>query len=197
MLERLTTDHGAGGPSGMDEPGKEALYGRRDRLGAFLSAQRTRAVLPFVREGTLVDLACGDNRLVTALGHAVRGVRGIGVDIRDYGSVDLVREDLADLPFADLSVDTVTILAALNYFDDPVSVLREARRILKEAGVLIVTLLDKRLSRIWHVFRDRSLPRIAFSENELRALLEKAGLRIAARHSFMLGLNRIYIIEKG
>jgi SAM-dependent methyltransferase len=165
------------------------LYSRNDIIGYILSEWRTRAVLPYVR-GKLMDLACGDNRLVRKYG------LGTGVDITKYGNVDVQCSDFSNLPFADNEFDTVTILAALNYFEDPGAVLTDVCRVLKSDGTLLVTLLNKNASRVWHTVKERSTtPRPAFSENELTAYLRDAGMKIVGKKSFMLGLNTIYFIK--
>lgn len=137
-----------------------------------------------------MDLACGDNRLVR------RNRSGVGVDIVKYPNVDVVCPDLSRLPFSDDHFDTVTIVAALNYFDDPASVLREVRRVLKPEGTLLVTFLNKTLSRLWHKLKERDVtPRPSFDEAELTACLQAAKLRIVAKKSFMLGAKTIYFIK--
>lgn len=166
------------------------LYRRSDLVGWILSEWRARAVLPQV-SGRLMDLACGDNRVVGAFGS------GVGVDIVDYQNVDVVCRDFARLPFRDAAFDTVTILAALNYFDDPVSVLREVRRLLKPDGTVLITFLNKKASRLWHQFKERnSTPRPSFDAAELAACLNAADLRVVGTRSFMLGLNIIYFVKR-
>lgn len=165
------------------------LYGRRDAIARMLSAWRARAVQPYVA-GRLMDLACGDNRLVA------RNGSGVGVDIVNYTNVDVVCPDFSRLPFRDDEFDTVTILAALNYFDRPEAVLCEVRRVLKPDGTLLVTFLNKTLSRWWHLVKERhTTPRPAFDEAELTACLRAAKLRVAAKKSFMLGAKTIYFIK--
>ena len=166
------------------------LYGPSNVVGYILSEWRTRAVLPYVT-GKLMDLACGDNRLVRKLGS------GIGVDIRDYGNVDVLCNDFSNLPFAANEFDTVTILAALNYFEHPEAVLGEISRILTPEGNLLVTFLKQDVSRIWHRFCERSItPRPAFNEAELTDCVKAAHMRIVQKKTFMLGLNTIYFIRK-
>jgi len=167
----------------------EPLYSRSDVIARVLSAWRARAVQPYV-VGHLLDLACGDNRLVR------RNRSGVGVDIVDYPNVDVVSPDLSRLPFPDHHFDTVTILAALNYFDEPDTVLREVRRVLKPDGTLLVTFLNKTISRIWHKVKERDItPRPSFDEAELTTCLRAARLRIVAKKSFMLGAKTIYFIK--
>ena len=137
-----------------------------------------------------MDLACGDNRIVR------RNRSGVGVDIVGYQNVDVVCRDFSRLPFRDEHFDTVTILAALNYFESPDSVLREVRRVLKPDGTLLVTFLNKTVSLLWHKVRERKItPRPSFDEAELTTCLQAANLRIAAKKSFMLGLKTIYFIK--
>lgn len=166
------------------------LYKSKDILGSFLSHWRTQQVSRFIKPGQLVDLACGDNRLVRSLGY------GVGVDIQNYGDVDIVQKDMTQLPFSNSSVDTVTILAALNYFNDAVGTLKDIRRILKDDGVLILTFLRKPVSAAWHMMRDRGLPRVAFSETELKEMAQAAGLELIKKSYFMLGLNCVYVLKK-
>jgi SAM-dependent methyltransferase len=165
------------------------LYSRKDVIGWVLSEWRARAVHPYVT-GSFLDLACGDNRLVR------RHRSGVGVDIVGYRGVDVLCRDFSRLPFRDRHFDTVTIVAALNYFDDPVSVLREVRRVLKPDGTLLVTFLNKTLSTLWHKVRERKItPRPSFDEAELTTCLQAANLRIVSKKSFMLGLKTIYFIK--
>jgi SAM-dependent methyltransferase len=166
------------------------LYSGLDIIGRLLSEWRSRAVLPYVG-GNLLDLACGDNRLVRKYG------AGTGVDIVPYQNVDVVCHDFSRLPFRDDEFDTITILAALNYFDDPGKVLREVRRIMKPDGTLLVTFLNRQVSKIWHRFRERDItPRPAFSEAELTSCVQSADMRIVQKRKFMFGVNVIYFIGR-
>ena len=190
-------------PTGKPSPGTSAcrfvefthpqsvfvnLYSAFDPIGAILSNWRMRTVTKHVKPGQLVDLACGDNRLVRRLG------RGVGVDVQDFANVDEVCPDFSKLPFDDNSVATVTIMAALNYFDEPKAVMKELHRILAPDGVIVITLLNKRVSHWWHKLRDRGLKRIAYSESEVRDILDGTGLCLIKKHAFMLGLNWVYLV---
>jgi ubiquinone/menaquinone biosynthesis C-methylase UbiE len=166
------------------------LYGITDPIGQILSRWRFHTVLPLIHGDLVIDMACGDNRLLAALG------RGFGIDIYNYGNADIILKDFNNLPFASESIDTITILAALNYFDSPTLLMNELARVLKQDGTILITLLRKPISAAWHKFRDTSLPRIAYSKKELQQLATQAGLRIDDRQLFMLGLNQVFIIRK-
>jgi SAM-dependent methyltransferase len=165
------------------------LYGYRDPLGLLLSEWRNRAVIPYIKNGKFLDLACGDNRLVRWLGY------GEGLDIFDFGA-DRIEANFTDLKYSDSSIDTITIVAALNYFDDPKGTIVEIDRILKPGGNLVITFLNKKISNVWHKFIDRKLPRVAFDRSELLSLLSDTNLALKETHSFKLGVNHVYVIEK-
>lgn len=168
---------------------EERLYSSQDFLGRLLSVWRNKKVMPFIR-GKLVDIGCGDNRLVSGYGS------GTGVDIIDYGSADIVVKDFSKLPFEEKSVDTITIIASLNYFEQPAQVLKEVRCIMKDDGQLILTMSNHSVMRIWHKFRESWANKPGNSYHELLELLEKANLRILKKKSFMFFLNTIYIAGK-
>lgn len=175
----------------MDTQPKETseLYSAKDRIGQFLSNCRTRAVLPYIK-GEFVDLACGDNRF------AALKPNGIGVDLKDYGQTDIICSDFSRLPFPDKSKDTVTIIASLNYFDDPHAVLNEVHRILKNDGQLIFTMPPSLLMLLWHKIREPWAKRHGFSKKELFALLSANRFSVAKTVPFLFFLNRLYVVTK-
>ena len=80
----------------------------KDRFGQFLYRKRRCIVRPYIC-GRLLDVGCGLNRLVREYGN------GVGVDVYDWGDVDLLVDDTSCLSFPDMSFDTITCLAALNH----------------------------------------------------------------------------------
>ena len=126
---------------------KKSLY-KQDPIGFLLSFWRSHAVKKEVM-GKLLDIACGDNKLV----RSYRG-KGLGIDLNDFKNVDLVVKNLSQIPFPNQSFDTVTIVASLNYFPNPRIVLKECLRLLTDEGCLIVTMPDTRFLKIWLKLRD-------------------------------------------
>jgi len=107
----------------------------KDRLGKILQDKRIKIVLPYV-EGHLLDICCGTNELVRSYSG-----KGIGIDVNQWGDVDKVVEDTGKLPFDDKTFDTVTILASLTYIPNRLEALNDAKRVLKDSGKLIVTMI--------------------------------------------------------
>ena len=119
-----------------------------DRLGKYLMNWRIRKVLPIIK-GKLLDIGCGTNQLTKQYSG-----NGIGVDVYQWGEVDLVVEDTAKLPYEDNSFDTITILAALNHIPNRLDVLKESNRVLKDDGIIIITMIPPLISTIWHKIRE-------------------------------------------
>lgn len=72
--------------------------------------------------------------------------------------VDCVRGDMHSLPFADGSFDGVLFLYSLCHADRPVTVLNEARRVVRRGASLVVydyTGVDSDVHRTWDELRSR------------------------------------------
>jgi SAM-dependent methyltransferase len=172
----------------------------KDALGKFLVKSRIRAVLPYV-DGRLLDIGCGTNELVRVYGN------GVGVDVYQWGTVDLVVGNTSDLPFDDESFDTVTIIAALNHIPNRQEVLREAHRLLRRDGRIIITMIPPCLSKVWHFFRkpwdadqkERGMVHgevFGFTREEVRSLVKEAGFDVILEKRFMLYINRVTVAKK-
>ena len=161
----------------------------QDRLGIILSGWRNRVVSREVRP-PLLDIACGLNVLARQFDGSV------GIDIQDYGTTDRVVEDFTKIPFPDKSFRTITIVASLNYFDDPVGVLRECARLLTDDGQVVLTLLDPAVGRQWHRFREPWAKRPGFTSSSVDEMAAQVGLNVVRRSRFMLGLNWLYVLKK-
>ena len=78
----------------------------------------------------------------------------IGVDVHPWPRADLVC-DTTQLPFPVMRFDTITMLACLNRI--PLSiralVLQEARRVLKDEGQLMITMINPVVEFFAHTIR--------------------------------------------
>ena len=164
-----------------------------------LEEERIAAVLPLV-EGHLLDIGCGPNTLVDTYGD------GIGVDVHDWGGSGLVVPDTSDLPYEDASFDTVTLLACLNHIPYREAVLREAHRLLRPGGRLIVTMIDPVLGElghaIWWYAEDRHRGGMVEGEvggmwnHEIRRIAAAAGFRSVGQRRFVYKLNNLLVFQR-
>ena len=173
----------------------------KDAIGKYLLRLRIRAVMPQIT-GRLLDIGCGTNDLVKTYSGS-----GIGVDVYDWGGVDLVVEVTARLPYKSQEFDTVTIVAALNHIPNREQVLQEAYRVLTANGKIILTMIPPFISTIWHTIRkpwdvdqkDRGMKQgevYGLSPEQIHSLLHAAGFNVTYEERFMLGINLLVVASK-
>ena len=152
--------------------------------------------LPAVPAGRLLDLGCGSGRwLLTmkALGWDVEGVdfdnkavnaaRRTGLNVR-LGALDQQN-------FPDKSFDAITLNNVIEHLPDPISTLRECRRILKPGGTLVLVTPNSSSFSRW-LFKDswRGLepPRhlYIFSHNSIVLAIQQAGFSESTVHPFIV-----------
>jgi SAM-dependent methyltransferase len=171
------------------------------RIVSALELKRRQMVLEQVR-GRYLDIGCGMNRAVQD--YRKGGGDGIGVDIYDFGGADLIVPDTARLDFPAGSFDTISFIACLNHIPNRGEVLREARRLLRPRGRVLITSLPPELSAVWHFLVrpwDEDQTERGMKEGEvwgmstaqIKNLLADTGFDLIGHRRFVFGLNNLYI----
>lgn len=140
--------------------------------------------------GRLLDIACGENDVVKSYSG-----NGLGIDVKDFGA-DQVVENYHNLPFESGTFDTITIIASINYFEEPEKVLDEVYRLLKPDGQLIVTNSNVHVMKFWHLFRESWAYKAGYSESFLMSMLKKSRFNVVQRASFNLFVSYVLILKK-
>ncbi|MBP9760296.1 MAG: methyltransferase domain-containing protein [Candidatus Pacebacteria bacterium] len=163
---------------------------------------------------TMVDLGCGHRApLLHKLLTCGMAQRGIGVDLAPtptppHPAIELIQGDLNEpIDIPDIHVDVVFSLAVIEHLTKPAIHAREAYRILKPGGVLLLTtpsprgkpLLEFLAYRLGVIDR-REIDdhKYYFNSIELQNLLEYSGFTrstINAR-TFQLGMNNLVVAVK-
>ncbi|MBD3246672.1 MAG: methyltransferase domain-containing protein [Candidatus Omnitrophica bacterium] len=155
----------------------------RNRFAYQSEIAALKKVIPSYGRG--LEIGVGTGRFAAALGITV------GVDpshemlarARDKGvCVRWGRGE--DLPFLDCSFDYAAVIVTLVFVEDPLRVLREARRVLKPDGVLIAGIID-RDSFLGEYYRHKRGPFYAQADlltvGQLISLLCRAGFAVFSR----------------
>lgn len=111
-------------------------------------AERLRDGLAEKKSGRILDLACGPGIVCEALAADAASV--VGVDITPemvrrarehcagHANVAFHESAVEDLPFSDGEFDAVVTRLAIHHFDEPGTVLAEARRVLANDGRIVI-----------------------------------------------------------
>jgi SAM-dependent methyltransferase len=92
------------------------------------------------RADSILDVGCGDGMLLRAVAQRVgaRSISGADVKLQPNLPFSAVRYDGVKLPFEDDAFDLVTISDVLHHAEDPEATLREALRVTKPAGAVVI-----------------------------------------------------------
>ena len=142
--------------------------------------------------GSVLDVGCGTGNLLLQLrekGYDCTGVelnRGCVTYGREEKGLDIRQGTVERLDFGGERFDVITILSTLEHVGHPMQTLLRAQSLLKEDGLLLVTVPNFRYIgfRIGKVLRmktktlDPTAHLFYFTLATLRAMCEKAGLRM-------------------
>ena len=132
----------------------ESVAGRMER---YYSPGRTweataRATMGLLKLGDVLDIACGDGVLAELLAEHARSITGVDISatliaaarerLRAVPRVRLLEADMHALPLEPASYDHIFLMHALAYTRKPQDVLKEAARLLRPGGRLVIAALN-------------------------------------------------------
>jgi SAM-dependent methyltransferase len=181
-----------------------------DRVETLIREMRYRQVMRYVQSCTVfVDLGCGKEH------HFLRRIKDRvtkcwGFDIEAPGRVEqnltLLQCDITQpLLLADGMVDQVSILAAIEHLEEPISVFRECYRILRPLGRLIVTTPSWLGIKLHEILQKTGLVRdvapgehidFGMSKQLLGNWVNQCGFEVETLKSFELGINLLVVARK-
>ena len=155
----------------------------------FRLSGRDPSMIPFVGEGRILDVGCGMGLALAAFRE--RGWIPFGVELspvasryaRDVLGLTVHQGELVDARVPSESMDVIQFRHTLEHMPSPSVELKEAHRILRKSGLLVVMVpnaagLDARLFGRWWVAWDVPRHLFHFTPRTAAALLAKAGFRV-------------------
>jgi SAM-dependent methyltransferase len=145
-----------------------------------------QSLVPYRRTGRILEVGCGAGHFLA--GAAEAGFESWGTEISASGLARLegrgfqvLAGALPSLALPTMSFDAVVMFEVLEHLDDPVAYLIEARRVLREGGLILLTTpnfnsLSRRvLGDRWRVVDPEHLT--LFTTGGLQQALKRAGFR--------------------
>lgn len=163
-----------------------------------LEEERIRECLKHI-EGKLLDVGAGRNRLVQRYG------AGYGVEVYDWGGGTIPISTASALPFQSEAFDTVTFVACLNHIPERDQALKEAYRVLRPGGKVVVTMISPLVGlvghKIWWYSEDKHRKMATgelwgLTREHVITLAEAAGLRAEHHATFLYGMNNLHVFRK-
>ncbi|MBN1109793.1 MAG: methyltransferase domain-containing protein [Methanomassiliicoccales archaeon] len=102
------------------------------------------ALAQLVPQGRGLDIGVGSGRFAAPLGISIGLDPSLPMLMKARGrGVSVVRGRAESLPFQDGAFDLALLVTVLCFVDDPLAALKEARRVVRQDGRLIVGILDR------------------------------------------------------
>jgi len=152
-------------------------------------------------KGRLLDVGCFSGIFLDVA--KKRGWDVVGIEPSHWGrkiaqerfGLKVLEGTLEEASLEEASFDVVTMIDTIEHLRDPKKTLLEARRILKENGIVYISTPDVRsfvarlLKNKWWGFREEHI--VYFSKSSLYPLLEQLGFRVSSERSY----RRFFSIE--
>ena len=139
-------------------------------------------ILNPIQFNNILDIGCGTGSLMVKLLDEKPQVRGYGLDLSEEmlkvareklpKRIELVYGEAEALPYDNKKFETVVMVDSFNYFVNPEQAIKEAYRVLKPGGTLVMA------DRMVTGFRKHFVEGNNYSEEEVRQFLQQAGFDI-------------------
>jgi SAM-dependent methyltransferase len=168
-MERKVFDYA----SITESPGLKATREQFARL-----YHRYRFALDFVRGKDVLEVACGSGIGLGLLAKHAKRIEGgdidkknisVAADLNRHDGIEIREMDAHALPYEKNSFDVVLLFEAIYYMEHPEVFVKEAYRILRRQGVLIICTVN----RDWEDFHPSLYTYQYFSVPELYSILNK------------------------
>lgn len=175
----------------LDEAARQAVGGDFDAIGLVL--RETLIHHGLRKHDYLIDVGCGSGRLAKPLSEYLEG-KYLGIDVVpelvDYARVMVQRSDWRfeiarglTIPEQDQQADMVCFFSVFTHLlhEESYVYLREAKRVLRPGGKIVLSFLDFRLDGHWSIF-EGNLEDVGIGSKPLNVFISADMLQAWARH---------------
>jgi ubiquinone/menaquinone biosynthesis C-methylase UbiE len=176
----------------------ETLTGKYDAWydseeGRPLYESELRCLMPMVTKSPILEIGVGTGRFAMHFPDVV-GVdpAGNALEMAEARGVKTVRAYGESLPFEDGTFGTVLIIVTLCFVKNPLEVLKEAKRVLRKGGSIVVGLVprDSRWGAFYEAKKKQGHPFYKgarfYTLRDMEEMLSKTGLGISRIRSTLL-----------
>ncbi|MHB8132424.1 MAG: class I SAM-dependent methyltransferase [Mobilitalea sp.] len=146
----------------------------------------------------LLDFGCADGRTLLELYNQFKDGEYVGIDVSEEliaeapqlpHNITLITADATNLPetAAENFYDVVTALAFIEHLQNPITALKEARRVLRKGGLLVATCPDPMWDKISSLVRlqDNTDHVTDMNLNKMIDMMQKSGFDVVEYGRFM------------
>lgn len=166
--------------------------------------------------GRLLDVGCGGGHLLALAGQ--QGWRALGTDLSHQAcavarraGASVIQAEGAALPLRDEAVDAVSLINVLDHTPDPLTTLREAHRVLRPRGRLVIRIPNAAFHRPcvrllaslgplarWHGWDGYPILHLfALTPGGLRSVVNRAGFHVLEIRNSSLAAEGPHSTQKG
>ena len=157
----------------------EQRSGRATREQLERLYHRYRLAATFAEEKDVLEVGCGCGFGLGYLARRANKVVGGDIDEKNIASasnyykgredIEILKLDAHELPFSNNSFDLVVLFESIYYLENPDKFIAEARRVLRDDGILIVCTVNP----LWEDFHPSKYSVYYYSAKELYEMLER------------------------
>lgn len=194
-----------------EESGKRFLA-PVERVFTFLTRGRVKRALKYLRDkdkGRVLDVGCGRGDFLALMKE--RGFKAYGIEADERKSryaptlhlgdgVEVSTKPLSESGFKEETFDLITFWHSLEHMYEPAVELKEAARLLRPGGVMLVAVpnmesVQARICKTGWIHLDVPMHCFHFGLKNLEQLLERYGLQVVGRRHMSLEYNLFGFIQ--
>lgn len=135
--------------------------------------------------GKFLDVGCGTGETMSFIKNLSNKNEIYGIDTseraveysKDRGHKHTYKANALDLPFEDNFFDVILFLDVLEHIKDDKKAIKEAKRVLKDGGIIILT--SPGLNFLWSAHDEGQGHYRRYTRREIRTLAREAGLKLS------------------